>query len=143
MPRRAIVEVGALDRAQVAPCVRLSRGHVAAALVLGCRVSAAWLHARGGRTLFTRPRNARDAAVIALCGTIARLRAEPGSPLAASDDFKMIDRCGDQRACRAQAQALVDEYWSLVEAVALELIEHGELQLCAAVAQRIGLTLTG
>jgi hypothetical protein len=48
--------------------------------VLGCRVSAAWLHARGGRTVFSTPRNERDAAVIALAGSIAQHRAEPGSP---------------------------------------------------------------
>jgi hypothetical protein len=83
-----------------------------------------------------------EAAVIALCGTIAQLRAVPGSPLTASDDFAVIDRCADQRGCRAEAQRLVDENWPLIERIAAELLEHGELKFCGAVAERIGAALT-
>jgi hypothetical protein len=90
------------------------------------------------RTLFCTSRTTTS-----LAGTIAQLRAVPGSPLTASDDFEVIDMCAAQRGCRAQAQALVDEHWELIEAVARELLEHGQLQVCGAVAERIGLTLTG
>jgi hypothetical protein len=37
----------------------------------------------------------------------------------------------------------VDRHWELIEAVARELIEHATLQVCGAVAQRIGAVLTG
>ncbi len=112
-------------------------GHVAAALVLGYRVTAAWLHASGGRTLFTTPHSDRDAALIALAGTIAQWRVAPRSPLTASDDLD-----GVNMRCWADAEALVEQHWDLVERVAAELIEHGELELCGAVAARIGLVLS-
>ena len=118
-------------------------GHTVSAVVLGCRVTAAWVHGQGGRTVFSTPRNDWDAAVIALSGTIAQLRAVPGSPLTASDDFKIIDACSDRRGCCAEAEAIVDERWDLIRRVAAELLDHGELRLCAAVAERIGLKLSG
>jgi hypothetical protein len=92
--------------------------------------------------VFSAPHDAYDAAVIAFAGTIAQLRAAPGSPLTASDDLQVIALCADQRACRADAEALVQGHWPLVERVARELLEHGRLQVCDAVAERIGAVLT-
>jgi hypothetical protein len=117
-------------------------GHAACAMVLGYTVSAVELHQRGGRTLYATARDERDEAVIAFAGTIAQHRAVPGSPLTVSDDFAVINQCADQRGCRAQAQALVEANWGLVERVARELLEHGRLQVCDAVADRIGAVLT-
>jgi hypothetical protein len=114
--------------------------HCAAALALGYRVTEARLHVRGGETRFTQPNNTHDAAVIAAAGTVAQMRVAPDSPITMSDDAAIVAESLDRGAWR-DADRLVDEFWPLIQKIASELLERGQLEFTQEVARRLGLVL--